>query len=522
MTPMDAAQAHAMIHDGRPLAILDVREAGQFGEEHALFAMPLPYSQMEMRIGQLVPRLSERVLLIDQGDGVAERAADRLEASGYDDVHVLSGGMPAWKAAGYSVYKGVNVPSKLMGELAEALWHPEMLTPDKLAIWQTSDQPHHLFDARPAEEYAKMRIPGAVCLPNGELAHRAAILAPDAPIVITCAGRTRGIVGAIGLRLAGHQGPLYALENGTQGWALSGRNLERGNDATAFPVLDEAAEATSQQAGERLMQRFDLSRVDAAGADTMLRNEALTTYLVDVRTRDEVCLNPVPGAVHAPGGQLVQATDQWLAVRHAQVILCCDTGLRSALAAFWLRQLGYHPYILPLEEARLLAAPSRPLIRLPGIGSINAPLALAAMGAGARLIDLRGSMSYRAGHVAGACWGIRPRLGQLVGQDRGRRDILLVSDTPEEAALAAFDLAQAGIKSIRRVEGGQDALRQAGAAIETNAGQPPDNECIDYLFFVHDRHSGNMDAARRYLSWETGLIDQLSAEERSEFRMIHP
>jgi hypothetical protein len=43
--------------------------------------------------------------------------------------------------------------------------------------------------------------------------------------------------------------------------------------------------------------------------------------------------------------------------------------------------------------------------------------------------------------------------------------------------------------------------------------QPPDSDCIDFLFFVHDRHDGNKDAARRYLEWETGLIAQLDEDE---------
>lgn len=522
MTPVSAVQAYEMIHDGRPLATLDVREAGQFGEGHTLFAAPLVYSQLEIRVGQLVPRLSERVLLIDAGDGVSECAAERLEDAGYNNVHVLCGGMPAWETAGYGVYKGVNVPSKLMGELAEGLWHPWMLSPDQLAAWQTSEQPYHLFDARPADEYARMRVPQAVCLPNGELPHRAAILRTEVPIVITCAGRTRGIIGAIGLGLTGYRGPVYALENGTQGWTLSGRDLERDNEAAAFPLLDEDGTAASQQAAARLMQQFALPQIDSAAADAMLRDEGRTTYLVDVRSLDEIRREPLPGAIHAPGGQLVQAMDQWLAVRHAEVILCCDTGLRSALAAFWLRQLGYYPHILPLSEAQHLEAPSQPFIPLPTVRSIDAKSALAKMGAGARLIDLRPSMSYRAGHVAGATWGIRPRLGQLMARYRSCREVLLVAETPPEAALAAIDLAQSGVSSICMVEGGYTALRQAGAAIEAAPGTPADEDCIDYLFFVHDRHNGNLDAARRYLSWETGLIDQLSPQERAEFRMIHP
>ena len=48
---------------------------------------------------------------------------------------------------------------------------------------------------------------------------------------------------------------------------------------------------------------------------------------------------------------------------------------------------------------------------------------------------------------------------------------------------------------------------------------PANRDCIDYLFFVHDRHDGNKEAARQYLAWETGLVAQLDARERAAFRL---
>jgi hypothetical protein len=36
---------------------------------------------------------------------------------------------------------------------------------------------------------------------------------------------------------------------------------------------------------------------------------------------------------------------------------------------------------------------------------------------------------------------------------------------------------------------------------------------------VHDRHQGNLDAARRYLPWEQGLIAQCSLQELATFRL---
>src|SRR5215203_4441141 len=103
------AELQASIHDGGELALLDVREAGQFGESHLLFAVPLPYSRLELAIGALVPRKGVRVVLCDDGAcGVAARAAQRLAALGYQDVSVLAGGTRAWEAAGYPLFAGVN------------------------------------------------------------------------------------------------------------------------------------------------------------------------------------------------------------------------------------------------------------------------------------------------------------------------------------------------------------------------------------------------------------------------------
>src|SRR5690606_856722 len=120
------------------------------------------------------------------------------------------------------------------------------------------------FDARPPAEYAKMRVPGAVCLPNGELAHRFEAAVDDAgiPVVVTCAGRTRGLIGVTGLAMAGLPGAV-ALENGTQGWALAGGTLERGNQAETFPELSEERRAASAGRGRRLAAEHGLAHLDA-------------------------------------------------------------------------------------------------------------------------------------------------------------------------------------------------------------------------------------------------------------------
>jgi rhodanese-related sulfurtransferase len=138
-----------------------------------------------------------------------------------------------------------------------------------------------------------------------------------------------------------------------------------------------------------------------------------------------------------------------------------------------------------------------------------------------RLLDLRPSMSYRTEHIDGAIWSIRPRLAAAVanrGQSRGQT-VVLVADEPAVAAIAAVDLAEAGVGEVRLLAGGHAAARAAGLAVVATPDSPADADCIDFLFFTHDRHSGNAEAARQYLAWELGLVAQLDAQERDVFSL---
>jgi rhodanese-related sulfurtransferase len=101
---IDAPTLKGALSDGREIALIDVREHGQFGEGHPFFAVPLAYSRFELGLPALVPNARVRLVLCDAGDGVAERAADRAEALGYGNVAVLAGGVGAWQAAGYTLY----------------------------------------------------------------------------------------------------------------------------------------------------------------------------------------------------------------------------------------------------------------------------------------------------------------------------------------------------------------------------------------------------------------------------------
>jgi rhodanese-related sulfurtransferase len=520
--PVDASTLKAWLSDGREIALLDVREHGQYGMGHLFFAVPLPYSRFELGLPTLAPNRSVRLVLCDGGDGVAARAAGRAAALGYTNVYVLEGSVDAWAAAGYTIYAGVNVPSKVFGEIVEHQRHTPRISARDLEAMRVAGDNLVIVDGRPWAEYRKMSIPGGICCPNGELVLRIRDIAPDpeTKIVVNCAGRTRSIIGAQTLIDFGVPNPVYALENGTQGWFLAGLELARNADRRYGEARAETEVQRSQ--AQRFAQACGAPSVAASAAHAWLADPTRTTYLVDVRTAEEFAADGLAGFVHALGGQLVQATDQWVGVRGARIVLYDREAVRAPVIAGWLRQLGHEAYWLADGAAsssfvwRRSDAGVEP--RVPP--SISVDEAAPALRAGAAtVLDLRPGMAYRKGHIAGAAWAIRPKIGP---ERPPAGTIILVADEPDLAALAALDLAEAGLKDIRLLAAGHAAWCAAGLPVETSPDRPTDAECIDFLFFTHDRHDGNAEAARQYLAWEIGLLAQLDDQERGVFRLATP
>ena len=522
MRNIDAAAAKKLVHSPAEIAFLDVREHGPYGEGHPLLAVWCPYSRLELLVPSLVPNPTVPIVLIDGGDGIAEKAAIRLEQMGYQDLMVVTRGTQEWLEAGYTLFEGEHVPSKTLGELAERAYHPNTIDPETLAAWQKDARSHLLFDVRPPAEHHKMTIPGACCLPNGELPHRlsAAVTDMSVPIVLTCAGRTRSLIGAISLNFLGIRNPVYSLRNGTQGWAIAGFDLNRGREPGELPLLSSVDLQASRRRAHDFAQAADIPVIGMDDLLALAADPSRTLYLFDVRSAEEFAAGNLAGAIHAPCVQIVQASDRWIGVQRARIVLADDTGLRASLAAYWLRQLGHEAYVLPDADAPLapeewqlskrLGSAQRPQLRRLSVQEA----AEAATRGDAILLDLRSSSDHRREHPAGSRWAIRPELKTALGTWQG--GICLIADDDEIASLAAIDLHEMGYEDVRLVSGGLSAWKSAGLPTETGWPEVMP-QAIDFLAFVHDRHDGNLDAARRYLAWETGLVDRLDPQERATF-----
>lgn len=525
MRRVDAKTLKAWLSDGREIALLDVREHGQYGEGHPFHATSVPYSRLEPEFVRLVPNTHVRVVLVDAGDGVAERAGERAAALGYSDVHVLDGGADGWARAGYTLFAGVNVPSKTFGEMLEHRRHTPRVTAEELARLQAAGEKLVIVDGRPFAEYQKMNIPGGICCPNGELALRIDTIVPDPKtrIVVNCAGRTRSILGAETLRAIGVPNPVFALENGTQGWFLAGLELERGASRRYGEAKLPAAQL-AERAGQarRLAEEKGVRFIDPATVGRWLGDCARTTFLLDVRAPEEFAAGSAPGFQNAPGGQLVQATDQWVGVLKARIVLADSEGIRAPMMAQWLAQLGHETYVIDGGIRAAAALPRRagaPAWRPAPLETISAAELRRLTNADtAAVIDVRASFDYRKGHLRDAAWSIRPRLLALAARVKGR-EAILVADRDDTAQLAADELLRSGARRVRRLDGASERWHEVGLDVIATPDLPADADCIDYLFFVHDRHAGNAEAARGYIAWEMGLVDQLDEAERAVFRI---
>lgn len=501
--------------------MLDVREEGPFSEGHPLFACSLPISQIEMRILDLVPRLDAPVVVYDDGEGYAEPAVQRVKVLGYSNASMLKGGLQAYAKEG-ELYRDVNSASKAFGELVECIRHTPSLSAAEVDDLQKSGADMVVLDVRPFTEYSVMNIPNGISVPGAELALRARALAPskDTLVVVNCAGRTRGIIGAQTLVNAGLPNRVAALRNGTIGWTLAGKKVETGasrrygelGDA-AHKIAQEHAERWARHAGVRVIQKSDL--------ETLERDQTGTLYCFDVRSPEEYLAGHPKGFRSAPGGQLVQANDEWITVRGARLVLFDDDGVRARMTASWLVQMGWDAAVL---EAGEIAAdekgaplPKRPAFPETGIEWIDAPAL--SKESGAVIADLSRSLVYGKEHIPGAHFVLASRFAEDLAKLPGSGPITLTSSDGELAAFSHQAAAASVKRKLRVLKGGFAAWKAAKLPVETET-----HSWLSPRIDVYKRPYEGTDnapaAMQSYLDWEAGLVAQLANDGVSRFHVV--
>ena len=521
---VDTEQVRDWLLGSEEIAFVDVRETGQFGLGHALLAVNIPYSRLEADIGLRVPLRSTRTVIVDANDGIAAKAVARLRTLGYANLHTLAGGVESWRAAGYELFDGTNVPSKAFAEILELTAHTPAISAEELFRLQTSGENLVILDPRTPEEFSRFHVPGARNAPGVELVAHAADLAPSPAtlIVVSCAGRTRGIIGAQGLIDAGVPNKVVSLAGGTQAWRLAGFALET-SPAQSLPLPSAAATRAAQCGAERLRARHKIDSISRETLETWLSDtRKRTIFTFDVRTRAEYEAGHISGAIWAPGGQLVQALDLWVGVRNARLVLVDDDGARATVAAHWLKQMGWDASILidSSNPTSLATGASSPISAadLPRVTSLSAQAARWWVAEQGKIVSTDPSAGFRASHPQGAHWVNRARLERLDPSVLGAARILVVGDDAATASLVAGDLQELTSAHVRVLAGGTQAWKGAGLPVESSQ-EPADCDRIDTLFWHHIRHDGDFDAMRGYLQWELDLPARIAADDTAGFRI---
>jgi rhodanese-related sulfurtransferase len=520
---VDAPTLKKWLHDGQEIALLDVREHGQFGRAHLFYAISTPLSKLETEVDRLVQRKSVRLVLVDEVEHLSAYAAVLLSERGYTNVHILEGGVTGWKDAGYVLFAGVNLPSKTFGELAEHTFNTPRITAHELNQKILNGEDLVVLDGRPFSEYKKMSIPTAISCPNGELPLRIGQFTErtQTTLVVNCAGRTRSIIGAQTLINLGIKNKIYALENGTQGWFLADLKLDhdmtRRNDCQ---IRHDSLSAQQKQAKE-LSQQYGVLELNHQAVQEWLKDTTRTTYLCDVRSPEEYAQGSIPGAQATPGGQLIQATDQYLGVRGARIVLFDTDGVRARTMSSWMAMMGWEvavlsdAFALPSINAADLNDINK---QYPDVKEITSAEIAQAIKEGAWVLDMRSSMEFRQQHIAMATWMIRPHLHEWLQQHPCETILMLCSDD-DVMTSALLEFKRRGIRSILINKDKPQHWLESGLILESSPQRPMDAECIDYLFFVHDRHSGNKEAAMEYLTWEMNLLSQVDEQDLNSYRL---
>jgi rhodanese-related sulfurtransferase len=112
------------------------------------------------------------------------------------------------------------------------MMYEQLSIQDYKTTFVDEDQDHLLLDVRTDEEFAEVRIPGAVNIPLDTLDDHIddiRAMAGEKPLVMVCRTGIRSMMAAQMLRMSGLSDPqIFNLAQGTQGWKNQGWPVETG------------------------------------------------------------------------------------------------------------------------------------------------------------------------------------------------------------------------------------------------------------------------------------------------------
>lgn len=201
--PLAAASFAARAAQTRAV-VLDVRAFDAFGGQHIPGAWNLDIrGNFATFAGWTLP-VEKEILLVADSDATIRTATVWLQRVGLDHVTgYLEGGMLSWNLAG--------LPTEHVGQLS----------PQELQQRMQSDSGLILVDARSAEEFRRIHIPGSLNIAAPDLRHKHSELPHDRPIILICSTGMRSSLAASILQSQGFRN-VHSVAGGISGYAAAG------------------------------------------------------------------------------------------------------------------------------------------------------------------------------------------------------------------------------------------------------------------------------------------------------------
>jgi rhodanese-related sulfurtransferase len=304
------------------------------------------------------------------------------------------------------------------------------------------------------------------------------------------------------------------------GWHLAGQELASGEDHRRARPPSKEGLAKAKAAAERVAKRFGVQFIDqAALAQWQKEQDQHTLFLLDVRSPEEYAGGHLAQCDNAPGGQLVQATDEYVGVRHARIVLVDDTEVRAIMTASWLVQMGWDNVRVlrgGIGGMALTKDVARRTIALPDVAKVT-PQQLQKLSAdpAVAVIDLGSSVKFRDKHIPGAWWAVRSRLKQALARIPNAKHLVLVSPDGVLAQLAAGDLQ--GAPKVSVLEGGSRAWFAANLPGESGMERAT-TAPTDVWYKPYENRDAMEQSMRDYITWEIALVPKIARDGDARFR----
>ena len=329
---IDADDLHARIERGDPLVILDTRTPEEYRRSCIPGGRSVPGGELAFRITDILADAPDDATVVINCAGrtrsiIGTRVLQRMALE--RDVVGLKNGTAGWMLAGHELEFGADRDHLPVvtgdGQAAAEAYARQCAAEDGVALIgldrldelraRSKSESVYFIDVRTEAEHEAGHIPGFRWFPGGQAVQRSDDVAVvhHAPIVFACDGVARAALTASWYRQMGHR-HIYALDGGTGAWTAAGRSLEHGWQTQEPRLLASARESVDQ--------------VEPASAH--LADDAAVLH---VGTSQEFADGHPPGAQWEPRGRLEWALEEKKAYDDMRLILICEDGTQSLLAA---------------------------------------------------------------------------------------------------------------------------------------------------------------------------------------------